>query len=167
MSCLINAGLLKDSCQFLIGGISAVYLANKEEVVSILDTDTDMILDDITMISGATFYKFDTSKNTSNYTQTLTVAGSNKYILQSVDFFVPRADQDAIDIAEKLALGTFVAIVENRMGKQLVLGLTNGLEATVGEINSGVAEGDSSAVHFTLVGAELGFGSEFAGVIPV
>ena len=167
MSCLINAGLLKENCQFLIGGISNIYLANKEEVISFNDGNADNIYDSVTMSSTASvFYKFESSKNTSSYTQVLTVNGNNKYVLQTVDMIVPRMDQDTIDLMEKLALGTFVAIVENRMGQKVVLGETNGLEATVANINSGVAEGDNAGIQVTLAGAEVGYGHIFNGTIP-
>lgn len=167
MSCKINDGLLKESCQFLIGGIGYIYLANKEDVLSFNDSNADNVYDSITMsATSSVFYKFETAKNTSSYTQVLTVNGANKYILQTVDMIVPRSDQDTYDLMEKLALGNFIAIVETRMGKKLVLGELNGLEATVANINSGVVEGDNAGIQVTLVGAELGFGHEYLGTIP-
>jgi hypothetical protein len=167
MSCLLNGGLTKESCQFLIGGVSNIYLANKEELISFNDGNSDNIYDSITMSSTASvFYKFETSKNTSSYTQVLTVSGANKFIQQTVDFIVGRNDQDTFDLLEKLALGNFVAIVETRMGKKIVLGETNGLEATVANANSGVAEGDSAGIQVTLVGSELGYGHIYEGTIP-
>ena len=167
MSCKINDGLLKESCQFLIGGISNIYLANKEDVVSFNDPNSDNIYSGVTMSGTASFYKFETSKNTSSYTQVLTVSGNNKYILQTVDMIVPRSDQETYTLMEKLALGNFIAIVETRMGKMVVLGETNGLEATVANINSGLAEGDNAGIQVTLAAAELGFGHEFIGTVPV
>lgn len=167
MACLINNGLLNDQCQFLIGGLKNIYLANADEVTSITDTDTDDILDTITMTSGSTFYKFDLSKDTSSSTEVLTVSNGNKYILSTITFVVPKSDTEAILTAEKLALGKFVAITETRMGKYKVFGLTNPLEATVGELNSGAGEGDSAGLNFQLAGAQLGYAREFDGVIPV
>lgn len=167
MSCLITSGLGKDACNFLIGGIKNIYIANHSDITAFVDSGADGIYDSVTMASSGVFYLYETSKNTSSYTQDLTVNGSNKYISQTVDFFVPRADNAARISAEKLALATVVVIVETRNGKKIVLGEENGLEATVGQISSGVAEGDNSALHFTLLGAELGYGHEFVGTIPV
>lgn len=168
MSCKINSGLLKSSCQYTIGGVVAIYLANKEDIVSFNDSDMDNIYDSVTMSSTASyFYKFETTKNTSSYTQTLTISGQNKYWLQTVDIQVSRSDQETFDLVDKLGLGNFVAVVENRMGKKVVLGELNGLEATVGVVNSGVAEGDSSGIQITLAGAELGLGHEFTGDLPL
>ena len=170
MPCLINSGLSKDQCSYLIGGVNNIYIANKSDVINFTDTDLDGIFDSVVMntTSGTgKFYKYETAKNTSSYSAVLTVNGGVKNILQTVDFFVPRADQIARDLADKLSLGTFVAIVQNRMGKYIVLGILNGLEATVGELNSGVAETDSASLHITLSGTELDYGHEFDGSIPL
>jgi|SRR6478735_4361616 len=169
MACLITAGLTKESCQYLIGGVSNFYLANKQDVINFVDSNSDGIYDSVVMGTSGTnkFYKFETSKNTSNFTSTLVVSGNNKYWSHTADVFVPRNDQDALDLIDKIGLGTFVVIVETRMGKKYILGMTNGMEATVAELNSGVAEGDSAGVHYTLVGAELGTIAQYTGTIPV
>lgn len=168
MSCKINSGLLKNSCQYIIGGVNKIYLANKEDIVAFTDSNSDNIYDHVNFgTSGGKFYAFETTKNTSSYTQTLTISGQNKYWAQLVDIQVSRNDQEAYDLVDKLALGNFVAIVETRMGKKTILGMTNGLEASVGVINSGVAEGDAAGIQISLAGAELGVGSEFMGNVPV
>jgi len=168
MACLITDGLTNESCQYLIGGVSNFYIANKQDVVAFVDGNTDGIYDSVNMGTSGTakFYKFETSKNTSSFSTAIVVSGTNKYWSHTADIFVGRNDQDALDIIDKLALGNFVIIVETRMGKKYILGMTNGLEATVAELNSGVAEGDSAGIHFTLVGAELGTIAQFIGTIP-
>lgn len=168
MGCKINKGLNKADCQFLIGGVKNIYLANFEDITSFTDNNSDNILDTVTMsTSGLVFYKFETAKNTSSYTTVLQVNGGVKNVLHTVDLFVPNNSQESRDLLELLSLGTFVAIVEDRMGKKIVLGKLNGLEATVGDFNSGVAETDQSSLHVTLAGTEMDYGVEFDGVIPV
>ncbi len=166
MSCLIPGGLLKETCQMLIGGVAKFHIANKSEVVSFNGTGSSY--DSITMSTTSSFfYTFETAKNTSSYTQVLVVSGTNKNVLQTADLFISRNDQESFDILEMLALGEFCIIVETRMGKKIVLGQTNGLEATVAEVNSGVSEGDSAGIHFTLAGTQLGYGKIFEGTIPL
>lgn len=168
MGCKINSGMLKNTCNYLIGGVSAIYLANKSDIISFIDGNSDNIYDGVNFgTSGSKFYKFETTKNTSSYTQILTVSGQNKYWLQNVDIQVARDDQDAFDLVDALSLGTFVAIVETRTGKKTVLGEINGLEASVGNVNSGVAEGDSAGLQITLSGANPGVGKQYTGTIPV
>lgn len=167
-SCKINSGLLKDTCSYIIGGVSKIYLANKSDNPVFTDSDSDNIYDSVSFgTSGAKFYEFDVTKNTSSYSQALTISGQNKYWLQTVDIQVSRADQETYDLVDLLGLGTFVAIVETRMGKFTVLGELNGLEATVGVVNSGVAEGDAAGIQITIAGPSLGVGKQFIGVIPV
>lgn len=167
MACLLNNGLTDETCEYLIGGIKTIYIANKSEVLSFNDSGADNVYDSITMSSTMSyFYQFDVSKNTSSYTSQLQVSGTNKYRLHTLDFFVKASSQEAYDISEALDLGNFVAIVENRMGDKVILGMNNGLEATVGEANSGVAEGDNSGIHFTLTGAERYVLYKYIGTIP-
>src|SRR6478735_726462 len=169
MACKISTGLSNDACEFLIGGLASIYIANKQDVITFVDSDVDGVYDSVTMSTSGTnkFYRFQTTKNTSNFTTQLVVSGTNKYYNHTVDMFVSNNDQEALDVLTKLSLGNFVVIAQNRTGKKFILGMTDGLEATVGELNSGTAEGDSAGIHVTLVGANLGPASEFVGTIPV
>lgn len=166
--CKLDSGIDDNVCQFLIGGLKNIYLANYEDVVGATDSDMDNILDTVQFsTSGEGFYKFKIVKNTSSFTQVLTINGANKYVVPTLTFVVAKNDQASFDIAEILALGTFLAIAEKRDGSKVLLGLLNGLEASALEINSGTAEGDSSAISVTLSGSELGFAKEFKGVVPL
>lgn len=167
--CLLNAPINSNECSFSIGGLSKIYIANYDDVISYTDSDLDGIIDTITMGTSGTarFYEFDISKNTSSANSVLTVNGGNKYILQTVDFFINKDDAESIDIAEVLSLGNFVVITKNRKGKYKIYGNLDGLEATAGDVNSGVAEGDTSTIHMTLSGPSENYFLTFDGVIPV
>lgn len=169
--CGINEGLLKGDCSFLIGGIESFAVANRKDVIGFTDSDLDGIYDTVQMSTAGTagtakFYLFETTKNSSNYTTVLT-PGASTNIIHTVDLFVPRSDQSARDIAVGLSLGEFVIIAKTRMQKQIVLGWPNGLTATAGDVNSGVAESDLSSVHITLAAANFDYGVEFSGTIPL
>lgn len=166
MACLIENDLLNSDCAYSIGGLSKIYVANKEDVASYTQGSNGAITA-ITMESGKTFFTYDISKNTSNSNSTLTLGTGTKYILQSVDFFVTGDMIELTSAANVLGLGKFVIITEKRDGTKQIFGRLNGLEATVGEMPSGVAEGDSSALHFTFNSAELEFAPVFTGTVAL
>jgi hypothetical protein len=173
MSCKPNAGLLKD-CGFLIAGMDKFYLASIDDVVSFNDTNNDDIFEGLTMSGTASvFYQFDVSVNTSSITEVYTPSPSGGFIQQTADILIPRADSEARLQLELLVKSDLIVLGKNRMGKLIVLGVNadgtpgNGLKATVGNLNSGVAEADNAGIQLTITAPQLNFGREYTGTIPL
>jgi hypothetical protein len=165
MACLINDGTTR-TCDFQAGGLSAMYLANIDEVASWSDSDTDGVLDTITMADVSNvFYKFDFLSDTGSFGQELTVSNGQKYYNQTLTFNLSSTSelssssdgeqsnaeaQSLQDLVDKLNLGKFVAIAKMKNGKLFIVGKQNGLETDTNTFNSGAAGGDFAGYTFEM-----------------
>lgn len=100
MACLITSGAT-NLCKYSVGGLAELYLANKEEVVSVTDANTDLVLDTINMktrailagvADGATANTFDTTTtglvagdwvriNGTDYREIISVTGGPTFVV--------------------------------------------------------------------------------------
>lgn len=155
MACLITAGIAKD-CDFLVGGLKDLYIANLEDVASYTDTTPDDgIINTIVMVATKVFFTFEFDNNTASFNNELTVSNGQKYVTQTVTFQAASKEPEVIAELKNLALGTFVAIAVDRTGKRFILGRTNGLEATVQTLGSGAADGDFGGLAVTLSAVDI------------
>ena len=155
MPCLITGGLVKD-CDFLLGGLKALYLANLSDI----DSYTDTVADDgeinaIVMVATKTFFTFEFEDNTGSFNNELTVSGGQKYVTQTLAFSLASKEKEVIAELKNLALSDLVAIAEDRTGKRFILGRTNGLEPSVQTLGSGAADGDFAGLAVTLTGVDI------------
>lgn len=161
MSCLLTQALTQD-CQFILGGLSELYLANREQVVL-----SSITTSSITMSAGCVFYKITFTPNTGAFTNELTVSNNQKYVTQGVAFDYNANDGTTATIAPQLALGKFVAIGVNRAGTKFLLGRTGyGLQATVTSLSSGAAEGDFGGMKVSMTNGATEYAMVYSGSIP-
>jgi hypothetical protein len=100
MACLISTGA-SNLCQYSVGGLAELYLANHEEVVSVTDSNADLVLDTLTMkpiavlagvADGASANTFDTTTtglvagdwvklNGTDYREVISVTGGPTFIV--------------------------------------------------------------------------------------
>jgi hypothetical protein len=157
MPCLITGGLVKD-CDFLLGGLKTLYLANISDIDTYTDTTADDgIIDAIIMNGVGVFHTFEFEDNTASFTNEMQVSAGQKYVLQTVNFSLANKEAEVIAQMKDLALSTLVAIAVDRTGKRYILGRNNGLSATVASLNSGAAEGDFAGLTVTLSGSQVEF----------
>ncbi len=168
MSCLVNKGLYKSACQYILGGLNeTAYLANLDEIGTYTDSTSGIVTAVNMATSGLGFYEFQLAKDTSSFLNELQISGENKWINQTVVLSIPRDDFEAIAVANKLGLAKVVVILKKRNGKMYIIGRYNGLEATVGTFGSGTASGDPSGLNFTFVASEIEYTPQFMGTIPM
>jgi hypothetical protein len=154
MACLMAGGTTKD-CNYLLGGLNKLYLANISEIDSYTDTDPlDCIINAIVMVATEVFFVNEFDKNTGSATQELQVNNGQKFVAQTVSFSVASNNAALTCLLKDLSLGTIVAITEDRKGERKIMGRINGLEASVMTLNSGAADADYSGMTVTLTGSE-------------
>lgn len=166
MACLITSGAIA-TCEFSVGGLKALYLYNKDEIVSW--TATSGLFTAFVMADDAIGYQFEFLEETASAQAELVVSNGQRYVRDTVTFNLdgkvktaagstPQTDAEADTLVatfEKLMLGKFVAIAEERSGKRYIYGRNNGLKATALTRGSGAAEGDFSGAVITLSGSEI------------
>jgi hypothetical protein len=160
MSCLINAGLLRD-CGFSFGGLSALYLVSKSAVVSVRHNSGGTITG-ITMSTGTTkFFAFEAEPNTSQLLQELQAGSASRFVNQTVNAQFANITQVKKEVLEALANAYVVAIAKDQAGKYWFAGESGrGLLATALSINTGAAEADAYVATISLVGGSLGYADE-------
>jgi len=163
-NCLISEGRQLTGCQKNnVGGIKAVFIANHTEVTgTTLETGTvytgstiDQVIS-IAMASGKKFWKFDTVKETSSFTQSTTANIQNGTLsfVPTVSLIFNKLDAASRNIIQMLALSLMDVIVLDSNDKLWYLGRVNGMDLTAAEMGSGVAQGDRNGSTLTLTGAE-------------
>ena len=174
MACLISNGNLItcDESFAVAGGLDTIWMANSEQITSILDTTLDGILDTITMVGASVFYRFDFHKDGAMFTQTQENVEGGIKLKQTLMLTVPNYDQDKADLLKQLLFSKLVVIVKTRSGKYFILGVgkdstISQLESEATEMTSGRANSDLLGTTYTLSGYANSAAPEFNGVIPV
>jgi hypothetical protein len=163
-TCLISEGRQLTGCQKNnVGGIKAVFIANHTEVTgTTLETGTvytgstaEQVIS-IAMATGKKFWKFDTVKETSSFTQSTTANIQNGTLsfVPNVSLIFNKLDAASRNIIQMLALSLMDVIVLDSNDKLFYLGRVNGMDLTAAEMGSGVAQGDRNGSTLTITGAE-------------
>ena len=167
----VSTGGKKENCNYKVSGGNkkVLYFANRCDIDTI-SIDTDGIVDDITLVGGASFYSVVAQKDTLTWTESATFP--NKFITQTVVFNVTQlsdnadkniAYQEASEFAQEFinADGEYVFIIQTRLGVWRIFGADAGMEISAGENISGAAIADVSANTLTFVAGE----PEYAHVV--
>lgn len=151
------AGIPKD-CNGSMGGIVRVLLANRDDVVSI--TETNNVISAITMrntaASGdpvyATFAEYLFRPGTGNMTSEYQIdeAAGTQYVQTLLALVFNRMETNKRLEIGALALADAVAIVEDANGKYWYLGMDHPLHMNAGGGETGTARGDRNAYTITL-----------------
>ena len=162
-NCFLTEGLNLTGCtKDNSGGVNNVFLANFKELVPGGGNPELFFYDvtgscEITSIStGATFYQFDTVKETSNLSEAVTVNVQNSTIsfVPTINLVMNKLDTQKRNLIHMMATGVLVAVVEDNNGKYWMSGFTKGLDVTAVATETGTALGDRNGSTVTLTGAE-------------
>lgn len=151
--CLIDKGFTSACGGFaLAGGLAALYIANKEDVVSITKSTPTAKYDTITMAVGKVFYKFDFAKDSANFTQATEIAEAGVALKQTLVFGIPNYNDEQAERISQFAFAKVLVIAETRQGIRVILGLdeTSGLELETIEQSTGSAQTDANRTIYTI-----------------
>lgn len=137
-----------------VGGIAEVYLTEKENISGYTVSATNVITG--VTIGSNKFYKFDIVKETSNFTDNLTVSTANQSIIyvQTLLLKLFKGDTTTRNIIKTLASNLLCALIKLNDGRYIALGLTAGLDITTGNYNSGTALADANGYEITFTSNE-------------
>lgn len=162
--CFLTNGLELTGCtKNNVGGVDTVYFANFKELVpgagaANLFTYDDLTTGQITAIStGATFYTFDTVKETSSLSEAINVNVQNGTLsfVPTVSLVMNKLDSAKRNLIHMMATGLLVSVVKDNNGKYWMAGFSKGLDVTAVEAGTGTALGDRNGATVTLTGAEV------------
>lgn len=159
MSCLKTLTGLGRSCDSNIPGLRVVYFANREDVESITmaDGETGVTVSAITMVSGATFYKYYFAKNTGSLTTTHVRSdeNGNNYYTAVINLQFNKMEAAKHVEIEALAEGNLIAIATDNNGVHHLVGYDNYLSSEGEEIaGSGASIDDRNGYTLTLTATE-------------
>lgn len=141
--------ILKD-CNPSMGGISEVFLANKEDVKTV--TLADGVIGTITMEEGKKFAKFQFPRNTGSMSSNYTIDPTTgvRFVTTDLVMLFNRMDTQKRVAINALAQNELVGIVKDANGKYWYLGYDEPLTATAGDGLTGTARADRNGYSVTL-----------------
>lgn len=156
-NCFLTEPFGDEVCDFNVAGVSELYLIGHEKVSGYtMDADKESVTG-LTLQGGSKFNKVTYVKDTTGLEDVFTVGGSNRFMTQTLKFSVGSYGPGSTRKAHQILLGKHVALVKRKNGMWQIVGLLNGLEATEGTSNTGVAATDEAGRTFTIVTQNLGY----------
>lgn len=156
MACTSINGPISQGCAGNVGGLTKLYIANSSDVASVTDGSPAGIIDTVTMSGGATFYEFELTPLTSNYTENFTANRESgaQFYSQVVTVRLNRREYAKRNQLALLASGNFKIIVKDANGLYWYLGQDSGLYLSKNEGGSGTKQEDGSSylIELTAVG---------------
>jgi hypothetical protein len=154
MSCALTAGYTL-GCRDSVGGIKEVRFIEFANVTGIAIT-SGFVVSGITTSGSTKFWKYDLTKQTSQFTETITPSMENGTIFYQQDLQIVLNKMTAALRNELRLLGRnrLIAIVTDRNGNNWLLGSGNGLDLSAGTGQSGTAFGDRNGFDVTFTGME-------------
>lgn len=163
-TCLLSEGRQLSGCQKNnVGGIKSVFIANHTEISATTlaqsasyTGDTDEQIVNIVMNSSKKFYKFDTVKETSSFSQTINsnIQNGTLSFVPTVSLIFNKLDASTRNIIQMLATSLVDIIVLDSNSKLWYIGRVNGMDLTAAEMGSGTAQADRNGSTLTFTGAE-------------
>ena len=151
LTCKLSNNILRTtSCGYSLPEVTDIFVANYSEDIAYDKTDVvGGCGEEITGISGATFYHIEPAKNSTTFEDALVVEDSgNKYRTHTLTFNISGTyDACMHQNLDDLALGRFVVVVKTAEGKYLILGRITGLEAETATLSGG---GDTNGLQIVL-----------------
>ena len=160
MACAQTLSGLVHDCAANMGGIKAVYLANKADVDAI--TVASDKITGITMAASAKFHKYEFARRTGSLSSNWQVNAENgtKFVQTDLLLVFNRMETTKrVEIAA-MAAGELVAIVEDNNGVFHYLGAESPLEISAGDGLTGTAMADRNGYSITLQDQSLGLPME-------
>lgn len=147
------AGLCRD-CEGSLGGIVSVYLANYKDNIFTVTSGAVSAVD-----SAVSFYEYQFRKNTGSMTSTLNIDPANGVNFVQTDLvmlFSRMETKKRIEMAA-LSVGQLAGIVKDANGKYYALGVSEPLEASAGDGQTGTARTDGNRYSITLTDNQESF----------
>jgi hypothetical protein len=147
------AGLCKD-CEGSLGGIVTVYLANYQDNIFTVTSGAVSAVN-----SAVSFYEYQFRKNTGSMTSTLNIDPANgvNFVSTDLDLIFSRMEtKKRIEMAA-LSVGQLAGIVKDANGKYYALGVSEPLEASAGDGQTGTARTDGNRYHIVLTDNQESF----------
>jgi len=158
MSCLINEGRASDNCKDAVGGIKGVYIANYSDIISATGTvvGTGASENVITATGALTVFHFETRREAAGLSISVNAAPATgtRFFEQTLSLTFNKLTQDQANQVKMLAYGSPNIIVEDNQGQLILLGATNGMDVTVGQMTTGQNFGDANGFTVDFVGKE-------------
>ncbi len=136
------------NCNNNVGGLKAIYITDYENVTGVTDTESDGVIDTITMASTTQFFDFYFAKNSAMYEENLVqnLEIGSTYFEQKVAFSIPYRDELRREGIKELVSGQkkLMVLLEDNNGiwwlyfveeGGIVTTLTGGSAASKGELN--------------------------------
>lgn len=158
MACLLPTGITR-SCGFSFGGISKVYLANKDNAVAKMNASQQVT--GFTMTGSDKFWEFQAEPESAQFIEELQTGNASKFIQQTLNFSLSNITPAKKEVLENLGLAKISAIVQKQDGTYFLAGqFGTGLKAVTLSIDSGTAIGDLNGATVSLVGGSTGFAND-------
>lgn len=158
MSCSITSGMTL-GCKDSQGGVEYMYIADLptyDEIVT--DVDGKIVsLDASGVPTTITWYKYETAKQTSSFTETINATIENGTIFydQQATFIFNKMESVKRDQIKLLAQNPkLLIVVRDGNGKFWSVGVTRGAELISGSVTTGVSYGDRNGGEIVLQGSE-------------
>lgn len=168
MACSTISGVTYSLCESNMGGVKAIYLANREDVASVQTGTSETIegacIATITMASGHTFQEFLVRKNTCSMTSTLNVSDNgSSYVSTELSIVLRKMDSSKRMAINALAIGgECYAIVVDANNIAWLLGYDEAVTCTAGTGETGTAKGDANQYTLTLTDESLDYPYELS-----
>jgi hypothetical protein len=143
------------TCNSLIGGVSAVYIANRNDVTDVTMADT---ITKITMADGAKFSTYLHRKNASvsmSSDKGGDDASGTHLITTNISLVFAGMDTDKRKEVDALLTGQFVVVVKDRNGKYwmpIVPPADDYMSASAGNATTGATSSEANGYTLTLTG---------------
>lgn len=150
MGCLQTLTNITTDCGSNLGGVSVVYIANRDDVKEV--TITENKISAITMETSKYFNTFEFRKQTANLKSDYTIddTAGVKYVTSNLSLRFAKQDTAKRVAITALVQGEFVAIVKDNNGAYWYLGKDSTVTATQGGSDTGTAFGDANEYTITL-----------------
>ena len=155
MSCTLTKGR-NEPCKDVVGGITAVYLADFGTLGAITYDSGSGVEDTIDAFGGTpTWFQFDV-KGASSFEQTITSSRDTgtSFYEQVLNLTLKKMSKETHNELKLIVRSRPHVVVEDNNGNKFLMGLEYGAEVTGGTIATGTAMGDLSGYTLTLTAQE-------------
>lgn len=153
MACALTQDFNLD-CRDAIGGVKVVYFIETSNISSI--TDASGVISAITKVTGKVFRKYALIRDTSNFTDTLTVneANGTVFAAEVLEIVINKMQANTRNEIMLLARTNVTAVVGDNSGKYFMLGREFGLVLGSAVGATGTAWGDRNGYTLPFAGNE-------------
>ncbi|CAB4121759.1 hypothetical protein UFOVP19_1 [uncultured Caudovirales phage] len=166
MACALTQNYVLD-CRDSLGGLIEVYFIESSNISS--TTEASGVITAISKVTGKKFYKYELTKGTSAFTETISANVANGTMFYTTELTIILNKLQANTRNEILLLGQnrLIAVAKDVNGKYWYLGKTRALDLTGGSAATGTAEGDRSGYTLTFTGAEKNLAPEVESTVAL